>query len=475
LKSKLALFSSFANSLYPHETDYLLSVQKFQKSDNLKVLQLINYNSKNPLNLLPYDKSIDKRTYSYLKKWVSETLSKIDVDNFYDWLVGIERSVMNDSISPDQEKTLIDKAAAISPANYYFLKFYEVIQLYRDYLMVRNRTVYYSIVSLFLNQYRSEYLSASELNIKLNQAAEKIVSEVSSEGKEFLHWEKLFKENFFNEKLDGYTRYRAVVRLTILYYTNREFDKLRSIYEHLDSMFKTDVFYSRRILSNYYANRAMMHSKLNELDLAESFGYLSIRRKNSDYLFYLVNLCGVLLRREKNHEALQILVHSIPELKKTSSYYYKIGFVAFYIKTLVAVNQVRKAVDYGTSYLESYKKEIFEHRWHLFFSAYLQALLRAEKYARVLSLNRRFKLLVLERQTKGKAIYVPLIFWYIILAEYMEGTISSEELKQSILKSGQELLDNEYKHRKINELLDDIAVTIPDIIREVREELSLHG
>jgi len=71
------------------------------------------------------------------------------------------------------------------------------------------------------------------------------------------------------------------------------------VYQQLDNLFKTPLFYSKRLLANYYANRAMMHSKLNELTQAEKYGYLSIRNKNSDYLFYLINLCGVLLKQGK--------------------------------------------------------------------------------------------------------------------------------------------------------------------------------
>lgn len=472
MKNKLAIFSEFVHQLYPHETDYLLSVQHFQKSDNLKLLQLINYNSKNPGNLLPYDKTIDKRTYSYLKNWISETLSKIDVDFFYDWLVSLERIVMSDSITPDEEKAIIEKTLTIKSSHYYFLKFFEVVQQYRDYLMVRNRTVYYSIVTEFLNKYHDFYSNSIEINNKLNKVAEKIASGVSAKDKEFHHWKDFFFDVYSNEEYDGYTRYRAVVRLTILYYTSREFEGLRSVYENLDQLFKTEVFYSKRILANYYANRAMMHSKLNELDLAETYGYLSIKQKNSDFLFYIVNLCGVLLRKSHTKQALHLMVSSIPELKKTSSYYYRIGFVSFYIKTLVANNQSEKAVDYGGNFLEGYKKEILEHRWHLFFSSYIQALIRSEKYSRILSLNRRFKLVNKEKQFLGQAIYIPLIYWYTLLSEYMEGEINLEQFTNQILQSAKSLLDNQYKIRKIDELLEDIAVTIPDVIKEIRSRLK---
>lgn len=293
MRNRLSTFTEFANSLYPHETDYLLSVQQFSKPDNLKILNLINYNSKNPLNRLPYDSSIDKRTYSYLKNWIVETLERADVDLFYDWLLSIERNVMSDTVTPDDEKSLVEQALQTQPSRYYFLRFYQVMQHYRDYLMVRNRIRYYTQVTEYLERYHENYVKATNLNSEMNIAAERIVNQISATDDEFLKWEILLKNIYYDEGLDGYTRYRAAVRLTILYYTNREFDRLLGVYEHLDKLFRTNLFYSKRILSNFYHNRAMMHSKLNELDMAEKYGFLSIRQKNSDYLFYLVSLCGI--------------------------------------------------------------------------------------------------------------------------------------------------------------------------------------
>ncbi|MDD2196579.1 MAG: hypothetical protein PHE03_08200 [Bacteroidales bacterium] len=273
--------------------------------------------------------------------------------------------------------------------------------------------------------------------------------------------------------MDGYTRYRAAVRLTILYYTNREFDRLMSIYEHLDNQFRTNIFYSKRIMANYYHNRAMMHSKLNELDIAEKYCFLSIRQKNSDYLFYLVSLCGILLRNGKSTKALRLMTDSIPEVKNTNSFHSKIGFASFYIKTLTANNQREKAVSYGTTFFEGYKKEILEYRWHLFFSSFMQALLRDEKYSRVISLARRYKLVAKEKHLLGKAMYLPVIAWYTSLSEYMEGNISKAKFFDTITKSGKILLTNQHRKQKINNLLNDIAHALPKEAKLLSKELGM--
>jgi hypothetical protein len=216
----------------------------------------------------------------------------------------------------------------------------------------------------------------------------------------------------------------------------------------------------------------MMHSKLNELDEAEKYGYLSIRKRNSDYLFYLVNLCGVLLRKPKNKEALSLMTNSMVELKNTVSLYYKIGFVSFYIKTLDANNLHDKAVSYATTFFEGYKSDIFKFRWHLFFSSFLQVLIRSEKYAKAISYSRRYKLVAKEKQYSDKAVYLPIIYWYTLLAEYMEGIITLEKFKMSILASGSELVKSKYQARKIMELLDEMAFVLPAEIKDIKEQLK---
>ena len=473
MKQKLLKFSDFANSLYPHEIDYLLTVQNFATNENLKILNLINYNCKNPLNTLPYDSSINKRKYSYVKNWIEKNLQDIDVDYYYGWLIGIEKQVMCDSIMPDEEKDLLEKTKSTSPKHYYFIRFYELLQHYRDYLLIRVRNQYYLPVSEYLEQYKEQYQHATELNKKLNSATIDIIKQHSSTDAESKKWEKFLISTFLDDKLDGYTRYRAVVRLTFLYYNYRDFDKLRSIYDMLDKMFKKDIFYSKRILANYYANRAMMHSKLNDLDFAEKYGFLSIRQHNSDYLFYLLNLCGVLLKRNKNKEAYKLMNESIPELKKTNSFYYKIGFVSFYIKTLLANNYVDKAVSYSETFLDGYKKEILKHRWHLFFCAYIRALFQAEKYSKILSVTKRYNLVNKEKQFIGKEMYLPIIFWYSSVANYFEGGISESKLQDIILKSGQTLIKHKYKSTKIHELLDELSISLPLILKNVKKELKL--
>lgn len=472
MRLKLVTFSDFANHLYPHEADYLMSIQKFNKGVNLQILNALHYNSHNPDKSREYDPKTDKRSYSYIKTWVTQALDKADVDKFYEWLAYAEKQVMIDAITPEEEKVILGFIKTINPSKYFFLRYYELLQYFRDYLLIRVRNRFYKPISNYLLKYEAAYHRSMAINVQLNQAAEEIIRQHETLDAEPIHYSDFLQTTFSDETLDGYTRYRAAVRLTFLYYNYREFDNLRVVYDELDKLFKTEVFYSKRLLANYYSNRAMMHSKLNELVLAEKYGYLSIRQRNTDYLFYLANLCAVLLRSGKYDKALKVMSSSIPELKKTNSFYNKIGFASFYTRTLVYNKMAKNAVSYANTFLDAYKKEIFETRWHLFFTAYLQALLSAEKYSRLLSVAKRYNLLNLEQKSIDKTVYMPVLLWYNEVAHYMEGKQSKEKLVETIISSAGKFLHNKYKAGRINELLDNLSDSIPSEVAVIRNRLN---
>lgn len=470
---KLVTFTDFADQLYPHEVDYLCSIQKFNKGINKEILGILHYNCHHPEKPHEYDSSIDKRSYSYIKAWITEVLNRTDVDKFYEWLAYTEKQIMTDAITPEEEAEIQSFIKIITSSHYFFLRFYELLQYFRDYLLIRVRNLYYKSINDYLQKYGLAYHQSMAINVKLNQAAEEIIRQHETMDAEPRHFSVFLQNTFSNHVLDGYTRYRAAVRLTFLYYNYREFDNLRVVNDELDKLFMTDVFYSKRILANYYSNRSMMHNKLKELVLAEKYGYLSIQQKNSDFLFYLANLCGILLRSGKFDKALKLMSASIPELKKTNSFYNKIGFVSFYIRTLIYNKRAKNAVSYAANFLDAYRKEIFKTRWHLFFTAYLQALLSAEEYSVLLTVAKRYNLLLLERKIIDKSAYMPVLLWYNEVALYMEGKLSKEKLEETIVSSARMLLQNKYKASRIVELLNVLAESIPAEISEIQSRLQI--
>ena len=112
---------------------------------------------------------------------------------------------------------------------------------------------------------------------------------------------------------------------------------MKDKYDVIDALFEKGLFYSRRLLINYYGNRLLFHTRFNEYDKAEFYGYLSISIKTSDYLHYVNNLSAILLRNKKNTEALSLMRQVHPEMKHTHSFHNKVGFMSFYGKCLLSI------------------------------------------------------------------------------------------------------------------------------------------
>lgn len=473
MRAKLQKFTAFADTLLPHETTYLLSTQQFQDKVKLSILKLMDHNCKNIRQFTPYDTSIDKRKYSHLKNWINERLAEIDVDVHFEWMSEMERKIITDSIEPGEEKTLIKQIKNYDRLGFYFTKFYELVQQYRHFLLIRMRHAHHKVADDFLQKYKEKYQECKRVNERIHEATQDIVQQYSSQSAHSLHWENWLNEVFYNEELDGMNRYFALVRLTFVYFNYRQFDKLLKQYDYIDDYFAKGIYYSRRILLNYYANRLMLHTKFDEFQRAEYYGYLSVRDKNSDHIHYVNNLSAVLLRQKKYEEALQVMRNAYPEVKNTISFHNRVGFVAFYLKCLIQTNQFKSAENYAESFLRAYKKEIFEYRWHIFFSSYLEALLKQKKFIKVLKVVRKYNLLERERHYKSTANYLPTILWYDAIARYKEMQIQKSDITDLIQLSIVELDKVEGKRYQLKDLLEQIKPFIPGVVNSVRDRFML--
>ncbi len=471
MRMKLQKFTEFANTLLPHETGYLLSTQQFEDDIKLGILKLIDYNCTNIRQFTPYDTSIDKRKYSNLKNWITERLESIDVDVRFDWMSHLERQVMTDSIEPQEEKQLLKAIREYDRLDFYFTKFYELVEIYRHFLLIRMRYAHHKVADDFLKAYRPKYEECKATGERIHEATLDIVNQYSENSAQSIHWENWLTEVFYNEELDGLNRYLALVRLTFVYFNYRQFEKLREKYDYIDQLFKDGLYYSRRILLNYYANRVMLHTKFQEYDKAEYYGYLSIREKNSDYIHYVNNLSAVLLRQKKYEEALQLMRSAYPEMKNTPSFHNRIGFVAFYLKCLNYNQQYKNAENYAESFLQAYKKEVFEYRWHIFFSSYLEAILRQEKYSKLLKVVRKYQLLDREKQYQKNANYLPTILWYNAVAQYKEMLIRKDEISNLIHESIGQLDRVEAKQHQLRDLLEELRPFIPGVVNRVQDKM----
>lgn len=468
MKPKLSIFGKFANALYPHEIALILNNHQIEDEDNLSIIQRIAYNSKHPDTRKPFDPYIDKRKYSYVKKWIENKLKAMDVDFYFDWITNLEKKIMTDSISPEEEKSLLKHLKTVSPHHYHFTRLYETIQRFRDYLLIRMRIFYYNPVSEFLDTYKTQYREAAVIHNDLNDATFDIINQHAYEKTESKQWAERLIKVFRNKDLDAYTRYRAVVRLMYIYYNYREATALKKITEELNEVLYQPAFYSKRILANYYANRSMMHQKMMELEQAEKYGYLSIRQQNNDYIFYLNNLCGVLIKRKKFQEALKLMQKAFSYLKKSNSMFNRIGFVALYVKVLVFNEKNKEATSYAETFRDNHKKEIFQYRWHLFYEAYLLSLLRQEKYRKIISVIQRNNLINLEEKAFSKTDLLAVLKSFYLTAAYLETKISEKRLNDGLQQIfGKTVHDISLKYKR-KELIEELEHHVPQTIRSLK-------
>lgn len=467
MRQKLLKFTRFASSLLPHEVTYLINIQRFTDQEKVFILKKIKHNCLHLDHQLPYDERINKRKYSTLKTWIQERLAAIDVDEQLRWMNKVEWEIMTDSLLPEDEKMLLKKIKNFREPVFFFRKFYELAETYRHFLLVRLRYNDHRLVQRFIVKHRAKYQLSKQVDEKLHTATVDIVNQYAGQSVESIQWEKWLEEVFYNEELDGQNRYLALVRLTFVYLNYGDFNRLLPRFELLDNLFKQGIYYSKRILLNYYGNKLLLHSKLKEYDRAAHFGYLSIRGRNNDYLHYLNNLSAVLLRQKRHQEALKVTQQGLAEMKVSQSFFNKIGFIAFYIKSLNANQKCKRAESYADSFLKAYTKEILEYRWHTFFTAYLETLLLQEKYRKIIRTVNRHRLLDLDKKYQSRSSYLPTILCYHAMAEYQELKCSRTKLVQLLVDLQKQQQKDAERYSLFVDVLQQLQPYIPEIIREV--------
>ena len=471
MKTKLKKFTAFATEILPHEADYLTSIQQFEDAEKEEILKRVSANAHGQQNKMPFNTKIDKRKYSSLMDWIQKRLDSIDVDSYFEWVNDMDCKVITDAISHEEEKVLLKRIKNYEHPVHNFMKFYELVQNYRHYLLIRLRHKDYQEVNDFIEKYKADYDYSKEVNQKLHQATVDIIEQFNLKKGDSKQWEDWLLSLFRNENLDGFNRYMAVVRLTFLYFNSREFEKLKEVYDRLDVLLARGIFYTRRILYNYYANRLMLHSKFDVLQQAEEYGYLSIRQKNADHVQYLSNFSSILIRRGKIEEALNLLKESFSEVQKSSNFYHKIGFISFYIKCLNLNNQPQRGEMLADSFLRIYKDEILKERWYSFFTAYIQGLIKQEKYDKILQVFRRYNLIAKDEEDSNKSIYLPTIRWYYEIALLKVGRLEAKELVESIVDFSQEHVANPHKSFILNQVLSELESYIPRTVIMARTRL----
>jgi len=463
MKQKLETFRNYVESLMPLEIDYLQSIAQFQDDENISIFsQVVKFRETGKLRL---NEIYDKRRYSNLKNWMTAKLEMIDVDRMLEEIMELDKKVLTDQVLPADEKAILKLLKQQNSQPFYFMRIYEMVRNYSSFLLVRLRHQYFEVVNEYLNSNFAKYNRSREVFDKINLATLDITKQYSGQPTDTMKWEKFLRTVSFDHTLDGLNRYLAMVRLTFLYYNYNLPERIELLYDYLEAQFAKGLFYSKRILSNFYSNRLMLRAKLNQPEQAEKDGFFSIRNRGSDYIHYLNNLVTVLLRLKKNEIALELMQSAIPELKKTMSFHNRTGFAALFIKCLNMNRKPHEAESYGSIFFDAYKDKVFEYRWHAFFTAWFQSMTLLENYRKLLTIGRRYKIMEKEKVYSQRPVYTPSIAWYYQLARYKSGEIDLESFKKEMRLSLQ------YVSNK--SLLEDLAKEMKLHVPELQS--VLHG
>lgn len=151
MRQRLHAFSAFIAALLPHEVAFLLREQRFKDADKRAILKQAQTlcSQIRPPTEEPFDPSIDKRKYSTLKKWMETKLREADADVQFEWMNDLERKVVTDSVSPDEEQALLRALKRVRPTDYFFVKAYELAQRFGHFLLIRMRFQEYKDVERF--------------------------------------------------------------------------------------------------------------------------------------------------------------------------------------------------------------------------------------------------------------------------------------------------------------------------------------
>ncbi len=469
MKPKLKVFQNFSAQLLPHEAKYLSGLSEFQDDQKREIFSRVIANtlSRQPKE---FDPEIDKRKYHYIKSWIETRLDQRDVDKVGSWVLDFQKHLSLDLLDSKEETQMLDYLKQYKRIGYNFQLLYSMAQEYRYYLLVRLRYDDHLIVEDFLSRYKSAYLKAQKIHQKLYEATGEITHKYSSASKEISHWEKWLLKVFKTSEIDGNNRYKAFVLLAFLYTTTKNARKLQEIFELIDGYFTLGDLYSRRILYNYYSNSVLLYSQLKDYTKAIYFGELALGQSNSDTLMHVNHLVAIYLRVKAHSEALSLLENYKSLYESSQNVHQKITYISNYLRVLDELKQWKKAENIGLYFLSRYEKELFDYRWHHFFTSYLNLLLQSEHYSMILSLEKKYQLRKKEAESRVPNGYIPTISWSVDLAEYMEEQLDASVLISRITESlkGIELSESQ------KEVLARTSSTLVAALPELKDIFKSH-
>ncbi len=461
-KKALQSFADFASKLLPHETGYLLQIQKFEDPERLEILKKIHDNVRHSIDHNNFDQSIDKRKYNHLKNWIIDQLNKVDVDVRLKKIHELSYKIRVDSIVYEEEKLIFAQLKKTDPSYFFFKEFYELVLSYRQFLLIRLRYRDHDLTDDFIKKYKDEYQLTKDLFVRLHDATYDIVRAYSGNKADSLKWENWLRDVILDEKKQGFLRYQAFVNLMFISHNHKRPDLVSNLFHVIEFHFLNGNFYSKRVLLNYYNMKLMYHAGLREYEEAVKYGYLSIRDITHDSLLYTNNLCAVLMRLNRNEEALKLMQQQSHLIKTSKNYYNRVGYVAFYMEAMIKNGKFRQAESYGEKFLNAYKDEVLQFRWHLFFSIFLEAMVHNKSFEKISRINSKFKLLDLHEKHSRNFSYNPSIPFFIQLSFYQMTKVKSDDMIAFLEHTLNQLNENPEEEKKLKKLIKTWIRHLPE-------------
>lgn len=434
---KLKKFTEFTNALLPHEALLLERSAQFQDSDRTEIFKTVKFNALSKDKKNNFNLAIDKRKYSHLMHWMQARLDESCTDNYYKRLNYFDNKIKTDTLSSDEEKELLKLIKNYVPHHFHFIRLYEVVKYYLNFLLVRVRLNDYELINRFVHNYHDDYIRSKDIGNRMTQATSDIVTDYHSNrlSQNSLKWSPWLKRLFEDETIDGFNHYQTLILLSYLALLQNDLLQPTLVYyDRLEDRLKDGSYYSKKLLLNFYGNRQLILMKLLKYDQALYYGRLSISQQGHDYIMYLNNYCFNLLKLGRRKEALQRLREALPFARQMSNKYNKSLFISSLVKCYSDNGEFKNAKQYAENQLALYEKDILEHNWNKFFRTYLETLLHLGDYKHAKRTIKRYGLLEKENTQLKTYMGFPYFKWFMKFIDFKQGNISGVRFRKLILR-----------------------------------------
>ena len=463
---KLKKFVAYTDTLLPHEVSLLNQKKQFRDEDRLNIFETVYHNIHSGGFTREYDTTINKRKYSHLMQWMQTNLQEHDTDHFYKRLNELDTRIKADLIDTEEESELLKLIGEYKPHHYHFIRFYEVVKSYLTFLLIRVRMNDYQTINNFIHVYQDEYNKSKDLHSRIIQATSDIVKDyhentLSENSSRWIPW---LQKNIEDKNLDGFNRYQALVLLTYLALMDQRYiQQTLQYYGNIEEDIISGLYYSRKLLINYYGNKQLLLMKLHKHDLALHYGELSIKHDGPDYVMYLTNYSFNLLRLGRAEKALKLMQQALPYVRNMSNRYNRTLFISSLIRCYNHNREYQKACNYAENQLDIYEKDILEHNWKRFFRNYFESLIYTGNYNTVKKLLKKYDLLKNESINLSQYAGYPYFKWFSKLIAYKEGHLSEKKFMEQIERET-ETLKNTYRITPSDSILKILNTAIQELV-----------